>query len=211
MEFRFFRYLDHTVVHNRVREPEFESTASERYHGRTPKEPKCYAGDHYQTERGDNQAPKGTRKMMLKSDIRHIIEHGKPEDMYKLEELFNDVVEDLRESDEDEYCEIVYKVHKIAYGGHLGEDLAKKWVDSMENKDGTHGAHWSWDEVDKIRKQYAPETDEGDFYAAISMMYSDYYNSRFDTATYAQLAKDWLDDKDVGGCKTLKYYMRIVK
>lgn len=26
-----------------------------------------------------------------------------------------------------------------------------------------------------------------------------------------QLAKDWLDDKDVGGNKTLKYYMYIVK
>ena len=31
------------------------------------------------------------------------------------------------------------------------------------------------------------------------------------TATYAQLAKDWIDDKDVGGCKTLKYYMKVVK
>lgn len=149
--------------------------------------------------------------MILKHDIKHIIERGKPEDMHKLEEMFTDVVEDLRESDKEEYCEIVYKVHKIAYDGHLGEDLAKEWVASMENKDGTHGAHWSWDDADKIRKQYAPETDPSDFYAAINMCYSDYYSSRFDTATYAQLAKDWIDDKDVGACKTLKYYMKIVK
>lgn len=73
------------------------------------------------------------------------------------------------------------------------------------------GGHWTWEETENIRQQYAPETDASDFYATISMMYSDYYNPRFDTTTYAQLAKDWLDDKDVGGNKTLKYYMYIVK
>lgn len=148
---------------------------------------------------------------MLKHDIRHIIERGLNEDMRELEELFNKAVEDLRENNKDKYCEIAYRIHKIAYGGHLGEELAKKWVSHMENKDGTKGAHWSWDEVESIRKQYAPKTDTSDFYASISMMYSDYYNSRFDTATYAQLALDWLDDKDVDDCKTLKYYMKIVK
>ena len=105
--------------------------------------------------------------MILKHDIRHIIEHGKPEDMQKLEELFNEVVEDLRESDKDEYCEIVYKVHKIAHGGHLGEDLAKEWVSAMENKDGSRGGHWTWEETESIRKQYAPDADPSDFYAAI--------------------------------------------
>ena len=37
------------------------------------------------------------------------------------------------------------------------------------------------------------------------------FTAPVDTATYAQLAKDWLDDKDVGGNKTLKYYMYVVK
>lgn len=150
--------------------------------------------------------------MMLKHDIRHIIEHGKAEDMYALEKMFNEVVEDLRESDKDKYCEIVYEVHKIAHGGHLGDDLAKEWVSHMDNKDGTHGAHYSWEEAERLRKQYAPEADASDFFACLNMVYSDYYSSRFDNAIYVQLAKDWLDDKDVDGkCKTLKYYMKVVK
>lgn len=53
--------------------------------------------------------------------------------------------------------------------------------------------------------------DKSDFYAIANMVYSDYYNPRFDTNTYVQLAIDWLDDKDVGGDKTLKYYMKVVK
>lgn len=148
---------------------------------------------------------------MLKHDIRHIIEHGTNEDMHELEELFGKAVEDLKESDKDKYCEIAYRIHKIAYDGHLGEDLAKKWVSCMENKDGTKGAHWSWDETESVRKQYAPQHESSDFFAVANMIYSDYYNPRFDTATYAQLAIDWLDDKDVDDCKTLKYYMKVVK
>ena len=42
------------------------------------------------------------------------------------------------------------------------------------------------------------------------MMYSDYYNQKFDTNKYIELAKDWLNDKDVGDGKTLKYYMLVV-
>lgn len=148
---------------------------------------------------------------MIKHDIRHIIEYGKKDDMEALEDLFNEVVEDLREDDKDKYCEIAYKIHKIAYDGHLGEELAKKWVSCMENKDGTKGGHWTWEETENVRQQYAPHLDKSDFFAIANMVYSDYYNPRFDTNTYVQLAIDWLDDKDVGGNKTLKYYMKVVK
>lgn len=64
---------------------------------------------------------------------------------------------------------------------------------------------------ENVRQQYAPHLDKSDFYAIANMVYSDYYNPRFDTNTYVQLAIDWLDDKDVGGNKTLKYYMKVVK
>lgn len=101
-------------------------------------------------------------------------------------------------------------MHKIAYDGHLGEELAKKWVSSMENKDGSKGGHWTWDETEKARKQYAPSASDSDYYACLNMVYSDYYNQRFDTAVYTQLALDWLDDKDVGEDKTLKYYFLVV-
>jgi hypothetical protein len=48
-----------------------------------------------------------------------------------------------------------------------------------------------------------------DFYAVMNMIYSDYYNPKFDIETYVELAKDWLDDVDIGNCKTLKYYIYI--
>lgn len=148
---------------------------------------------------------------MIKKDIRHIIESGKREDMEKLTYIVDELLEELKEKDEHEYKHIAYKVHKIAYGGHLGRELAEKWCMEMENKDGSHGGHWTWEQTEEVRKQYAPQQEASDFYAIMNMAFSDYYNQRFDTATYIQLALDWLNDKDVGGCKTLKYYYKIVK
>lgn len=49
-----------------------------------------------------------------------------------------------------------------------------------------------------------------DFYAALNMVYSDYYNPKFDTSIYVELAKDWLNDKDIDGAKLLKYYYFVV-
>lgn len=148
---------------------------------------------------------------MIKHDIRHIIEHGDHEDMEKLTHIVEEFLEELKAEDEREYEHIAYKIHKIAYDGHLGRELAEKWCMEMENKDGTHGGYWSWDKTEELRKQYAPQHEASDFYAILNMTYSDYYSPKFDTATYVQLAIDWLDDKDVGKCKALKYYMKVVK
>lgn len=148
---------------------------------------------------------------MIKHDIKRIIERGEREAMEKLECIMIELLEELKEEDEHEYNHIAYKIHKIAYDGHLGKELAEKWCMEMQNKDGTHGGHWTWEQTEEVRKQYAPQQEASDFYAVMNMIHSDYYNQRFDTATYIQLALDWLNDKDVGGCKTLKYYYKIVK
>lgn len=42
------------------------------------------------------------------------------------------------------------------------------------------------------------------------MVYSDYYNPKFDTLTYIELAKNWLEDEDIPGNKLLKYYYFVV-
>lgn len=49
-----------------------------------------------------------------------------------------------------------------------------------------------------------------DLYAVLNMVYSDFYNPKFDTSIYIELAKDWLKDKDIEGSKLLKYYYFVV-
>ena len=140
-----------------------------------------------------------------------IIEKGDKHDMDMLGDMFVSMVEKLKDSDPMEYKKAVYKMQVMANGGHLTHDQAKCWVDYMENKDGTKGGHWTYEQTEDVRKQYAPNVMGCDFYAVLNMMYSDYYSSKFDTATYIQLAKDWLMDKDVPMGKTLRYYLFVVK
>ena len=149
--------------------------------------------------------------MYIKKMMDIIVEKGNKEQMDKLGNMFVDMVYDLKEKDPMKFKSIEYEMHKIAYGDHLTEWQAKCWVSSMENKDGTKGEHWTYEQTEDVRKQYAPGLHHCDWYAVLNMIYSDYYNTKFDTATYIQLAKDWLDDKDIGSCKALKYYLFVVK
>ena len=143
---------------------------------------------------------------MYKHLIKKIVENGRQTDMEYLECLLDDFVHDLKTENYTKYKSIELDLYKMAYGEHLNEELALEWVSEMENKDGTKGQHWSVDQT----SQYAGEFNKWDWYAVMNMMYSDYYNQKFDTNTYIELAKDWLNDKDVGDGKTLKYYMLVV-
>ena len=148
---------------------------------------------------------------MHREHIKHIIEHGTTSQMVELRDVIVNVVDYLKCNDYDEYLCTEYEINKIAHNGHIGEDVAKCWVSKMQNKDGTRGEHWSMEQVANVIKEKGIKYELTDFYTVLNMMYSDYYNSRFDTATYIDLAKDWLEDKDIEGCKLLKYYYFVTK
>lgn len=148
---------------------------------------------------------------MHREHIKHIIEHGTTSQMVELRDVIVNMVDYLKCNDYDEYLCTEYEINKIAHNGHIGEDVAKCWVSKMQNKDGTKGEHWSMEQVANVIKEKGVKYELTDFYTVLNMMYSDYYNSRFDTATYIDLAKDWLEDKDIEGCKLLKYYYFVTK
>ena len=145
--------------------------------------------------------------MHIKHMIEEIVDNGKHEDMVCLSELLTELIYDLKHDQHAEYKELEYKLHVMAYGEHLTEEIAHKWVQHMENKDGTHGEHWSKEQTDK----FAGAHNKCDWYAVMNMVYSDYYQPAFTTETYVALAKDWIEDSDVPEGKTLKYYYRVVK
>ena len=126
--------------------------------------------------------------------------------MHHLEVILTELIDYVCVHNHDEYLKVEHELYKLVYGEHLNDTLAYKWVSKMENKDGTKGAHWTIDQTN----QYAGNYDKYDWYAVLNMMYSDYYNPKFDTNTYIELAKDWLDDTAVGEGKTLKYYLYVV-
>lgn len=98
------------------------------------------------------------------------------------------------------------------------EDDARRWTERMENDDGSMGAHWTLEQTTAVANSIGVHVDPWIWYAAMNMMYSDYWESatRYGVDRpeyYADLAKEFLFDKDAGGpeAKIAGYYHGIVE
>ena len=98
------------------------------------------------------------------------------------------------------------------------EDDARRWIEHMENDDGSMGAHWTLEQTTAVANSIGVHVDPWIWFAALNMEYSD----NFDVAQkygldrpeyYADLAKAFLFDKDGGGpvLKIAGYYHGIVE
>ena len=93
---------------------------------------------------------------------------------------------------------------------------ADEWTEKMKNADGSTGRHWNFEQTEQVRRQHGYDCDPAEFYAAINMMYSDYYKigKEFNLNSvdfYAAMAHAFLDDEDAGQDKLAKYYECIVE
>lgn len=113
---------------------------------------------------------------------------------------------------------------KMDHGGAMSHQMpkfdertAKEWVAKMQNEDGTKGPHWTMDQTTKVMEQRGIKEDPAKFYAALNMMYSDYCEvakkiNANNMDFFAEMAKAFLKDKDVGAPdKLAAYYEYVVK
>ena len=95
-------------------------------------------------------------------------------------------------------------------------DLARQWVSSLKNADGSTGPHWSFDETRQIQNQYNVLCDAATFYAVTNSLFSDFdpVLRKFNVSSpefYAMMAKSWIEDKDAVSDKTTAYWENIVR
>lgn len=111
--------------------------------------------------------------------------------------------------------------HERMYGPHFNEHCALKAVSKMENEDGTIGQHWTLSETTSVASQYGVsfsdyKYNKYDWYVALNMVYSDYYKvvraiTGNDSIKYfVELAKAWLNDKDIDEGKMWYYYKYVI-
>lgn len=98
----------------------------------------------------------------------------------------------------------------------MDKQMAQEWLDSMENEDGSIGAHWSLEQTKQVASQKDIDCDPIEFWVAMNMIYSDYYlvAKKFNMNTpdfYVEMAKAFLDDKDVQDNKLENYFSYVVK
>lgn len=112
------------------------------------------------------------------------------------------------------------KAYEAEHGPHFNEEHARKAVSKMENEDGTRGPHWSVEETTALASQYGINLgnrfNRYDWFVALNMVYSDYYkvivsitNSN-STKHFVELAKAWINDKDIDEGKMRYYYIYVM-
>lgn len=112
------------------------------------------------------------------------------------------------------------KAYEAEHGPHFNEEHARKAVSKMENEDGTRGPHWSVEETTALASQYGinlgSRFNRYDWFVALNMVYSDYYkviismtNSN-STKHFVELAKAWINDKDIDEGKMWYYYIYVM-
>lgn len=111
--------------------------------------------------------------------------------------------------------------HEAMYGPHFNEECALKAASKMENEDGSRGEHWSLEETTSIANQYGinlkgEKYNKYDWYVALNMIRSDYYRAVVTMTSsdhikyFVELAKAWLNDKDIEEGKMWYYYCYIM-
>lgn len=98
----------------------------------------------------------------------------------------------------------------------MDHEAVKRWMDKLQNADGSKGPHWSFDQAKQLMAQKSIDCDPDEFWAALNMMFSDYapVAKKHNASTvdfYVEMAKAFLDDKDAKPDKLGRYYRAVVK
>ena len=133
----------------------------------------------------------------LKRQLHEIME--RPVTLGRAEEVtaYVDAICALHKLDDDHFRESTKMME-------FTREDAEKWVSHMENEDGTTGPHWVMGQTDAVANITGVSVKSCVWWAAMNMMYSDYYGVAAKYGLdrpefYADLAKAFLMDKDAGG------------
>lgn len=130
---------------------------------------------------------------------------GSTEVMEKLTSKVDKFVEEVREMHPDMVEKFLTKID-LLLNPYFTRKTAEYVVKKLENKDGTIGGHWSYEQTTSVMPA---GLHEADWHYVINMIYSDYYKSGRSDETYIGLAKDFMDDTDAPRCKAKKYYLAM--
>ena len=127
--------------------------------------------------------------------------------MWKITDMTHNFIESIRPLHPAEVDKFMEELENTICYPKLTKEEAMAYVAEMQNKDGSKGGHWTYEQVKAYHDSHAEyrDLDEICFYVAINMMYSDYYKPSMTTDNYASMAKSFIDDVDAPSNKVVRY------
>ena len=147
--------------------------------------------------------------MKVKTMIEKIIEDGDSEKMYKLNDMLNELICDLKVHNPKMYHDYKTCIYELAYGKIILPEKAEEIVNNML----PYGEHYDMEMVKQIMRDNNFKYEISDFYLVLNSIYNDYFNvfGEESDETYIKMSKSWLDDKDAIEDKVYIYFTNIVK
>ncbi len=145
--------------------------------------------------------------MKIKEMLAKIIEKGDSKDMYRLNDMLDELICDLKEQKPKLYKEYKMELYEIAYGNVINQEMAKDIIEKMK----PYGMKWSLEETRQVQRQYNLEKIRDiDFWLVMNSAYNDFHDM-FDEEldNYVRYSKCFIDDKDAKTDKIFLYYMTI--
>lgn len=145
--------------------------------------------------------------MEVEDYIEIIINNGKIEDMHKLSEILDDVMEKIKIYDESCYKDYKMQLYEMAFGNTLSDELKVNWVKQM-----CPSYKWELNEIEQVAMNHGVNIPLYSFYAIMNMFYSDMQNvlgsgdSQESLEKYIQASNDWYYDEDATNTQEAKLY-----
>lgn len=135
-----------------------------------------------------------------------IIDKGKSEDMYKLNEMLDELICDLKEQNPKLYHEYKKELYETAFGKVITEDKAIHIVSHML----PFGEHFNMNDANIMKDRYGIRHSLVDVYIVSNSLYNDYHEVLDENdEMYAKMTKLWLNDADSVEDKVYEYFTTI--
>ena len=153
--------------------------------------------------------------MDIEEIVQRIVDNGNIEDMHKLTDILEDVMEVIENYDKECYDKYMMELYVLAYGKVLTDNMKREWVKKMRPM-----SKWTEEEVKNIVNQYGFEVPYMSAFVILNMLYSDMEsafgdgNDEESLKRYLRGTRDWYFDEDAkvdGEEKLFNYKTYIVE
>lgn len=108
------------------------------------------------------------------------------------------------------------EIYELVYGCHFCRETYEEAVSGLVNEDGTHGAHFTFEEATDLMAQNGVQGgtlfNSYDFAYVLNMVYSDYSDMLGnDNSNYVRFADRFIRDSDAPNGKAWKYYRAMCR
>ena len=146
---------------------------------------------------------------MIEHYIRKIVDEGDQREMEKLSDILSEVIDLIKDYDEDAYRRYKLCLYKMAYGNRLTKDMAEEITSKMK----PYGENFSLEQSREIQDKYGINNiNDIDFYVVLNSAFNDYRDLFGDNIEmYAMYTKDFIEDEDAKPNKVFHYFTQIVE